>query len=190
MNESNGSKNQVLTIKEVSHYLRIPASTVYDLARAGKIKGRKFGKHWRFLEEVIASYFHGISLPSIPPATSYERRQHFRLNARMRAEIVTLLFVRTISVKGTIHNLSAGGVYFVADTSAAVSQPEAGTGACELFEAGDPVGIMLELPDEVPARIQCRGRIVHQLLNGRMGSGIKFKNLKTRETELIQNYVG
>ena len=48
---------KILTIQEVSAFLRIPASTIYDLAKKGKIRGVKFGKHWRFLEEDILGYF-------------------------------------------------------------------------------------------------------------------------------------
>ena len=50
-------EKKVLTIYEVSELLRIPASTIYDLAKKGRIRGVKFGKHWRFLEEDILGYF-------------------------------------------------------------------------------------------------------------------------------------
>lgn len=46
-----------MTIQEVSSFLRVPLSTLYSLAKRGKIKGAKFGKQWRFLEEDILSYF-------------------------------------------------------------------------------------------------------------------------------------
>ncbi len=48
---------KIMNIDEVGAFLRIPASTIYDLARKGKIRGVKFGKHWRFLEEDILNYF-------------------------------------------------------------------------------------------------------------------------------------
>ncbi len=38
----------ILDVKEVSKYLRIPRSTVYRLAQEGSIPCRKVGKHWRF----------------------------------------------------------------------------------------------------------------------------------------------
>lgn len=53
-----GNGKKVMSVKEVSEFLRIPVSTIYDLAKAGKIQGAKFGRHWRFLEEDILNYFH------------------------------------------------------------------------------------------------------------------------------------
>ena len=54
--QQNGS-SRVMTVKEVSDYLRIPLSTIYDLTKRGKIKAVKFGKHWRYLESDIQRYF-------------------------------------------------------------------------------------------------------------------------------------
>ncbi len=52
-------KRRVLTIQEVSTFLRLPLSTVYLLAKKGKLSGGKFGKHWRFDEQDILDYLHG-----------------------------------------------------------------------------------------------------------------------------------
>lgn len=38
----------VMTVKEVSGYLRLAESTVYKLASEGKLPGRKVGGKWRF----------------------------------------------------------------------------------------------------------------------------------------------
>jgi excisionase family DNA binding protein len=38
----------VLTIKEVSDYLRLAESTIYKLAKEGELPGRKVGGAWRF----------------------------------------------------------------------------------------------------------------------------------------------
>jgi excisionase family DNA binding protein len=38
----------VLTVDEVSEWLRIPRSTVYKLCKEGRIPVVKIGKHWRF----------------------------------------------------------------------------------------------------------------------------------------------
>lgn len=40
--------DQIMTIGEVSHYLKLARSTVYRLAREGKLPGRKIGGAWRF----------------------------------------------------------------------------------------------------------------------------------------------
>jgi len=45
--------DEVLTIKELSAYLKIPKSTLYKLAREGKVPGQKIGRHLRFSKAVI-----------------------------------------------------------------------------------------------------------------------------------------
>lgn len=44
---------EVLTIEELSIYLKIPRSTLYKLVREGKIPSQKIGRHWRFRKETI-----------------------------------------------------------------------------------------------------------------------------------------
>ncbi len=43
----------VLTIEELSAYLKIPKSTLYKLVREGKVPCQKVGRHWRFRKEAI-----------------------------------------------------------------------------------------------------------------------------------------
>lgn len=43
----------VLTIEELSAYLKIPISTLYKLAREGSMPSQKVGRHWRFRKEAI-----------------------------------------------------------------------------------------------------------------------------------------
>jgi len=43
----------VLTIEELSAYLKIPKSTLYKLVREGKVPSQKIGRHWRFRKEAI-----------------------------------------------------------------------------------------------------------------------------------------
>ena len=59
INQQGNEKRRVMTIQEVSTFLRLPLSTVYLLAKKGKLKGGKFGKHWRFDEQNILDYLHG-----------------------------------------------------------------------------------------------------------------------------------
>jgi PTS system nitrogen regulatory IIA component len=40
--------NDILTAQEVARYLRIPRTTVYDLAQQRKLPAFKVGRHWRF----------------------------------------------------------------------------------------------------------------------------------------------
>ena len=43
----------VLTIDELSVYLKIPKSSLYKLVRGGKVPCQKIGRHWRFRKEAI-----------------------------------------------------------------------------------------------------------------------------------------
>ena len=38
----------VMTIAELSEYLRVPKSTLYKLAQEGKLPGQNVGRHWGF----------------------------------------------------------------------------------------------------------------------------------------------
>jgi excisionase family DNA binding protein len=40
--------DQILTLQEVSKYLKLHKATVYKMAQAGKIPALKVGKVWRF----------------------------------------------------------------------------------------------------------------------------------------------
>jgi len=47
---------EILTVLEVAHFLRVPKSTVYKLARRGQLPARRIGKHWRFLWKDIEEW--------------------------------------------------------------------------------------------------------------------------------------
>lgn len=46
----------LLTLGEVSTFLKVPKSTIYKLARERRLPGHKVGKHWRFVREEIESW--------------------------------------------------------------------------------------------------------------------------------------
>lgn len=45
--------DSVLTIDELSAYLKIAKSTLYKLAQEGKLPAQKVGRHWRFRKEAV-----------------------------------------------------------------------------------------------------------------------------------------
>ncbi len=45
--------DNVLTIDELSAYLQIPQSSLYELVREGTLPGTKVGRHWRLRRETI-----------------------------------------------------------------------------------------------------------------------------------------
>ena len=50
MNENN---KEIMTIDEVSDYLRTPRSSLYKLAQEGRLPCQKVGRHWRFHKKAI-----------------------------------------------------------------------------------------------------------------------------------------
>ena len=44
-------EDKILTAKEVSQYLKVPLSSLHQLARTKKIPAFKVGRHWRFKKE-------------------------------------------------------------------------------------------------------------------------------------------
>lgn len=51
----------VLTIGDLSVYLKISKSTLYKLVREGKIPCQKIGRHWRFHKDAIDRWLHNDS---------------------------------------------------------------------------------------------------------------------------------
>jgi excisionase family DNA binding protein len=47
------SLSQVMTVREVSEYLRVHPTTVYRLLRGGKVPAFRVGSDWRFNVEAI-----------------------------------------------------------------------------------------------------------------------------------------
>jgi len=47
------SPDAVMTIAELSEYLKISRSTLYKLTQEGKLPAQKVGRHWRFHKGVI-----------------------------------------------------------------------------------------------------------------------------------------
>jgi len=49
-------KDDILTSKEVSRYLKIPLSSLHWLSRTKQIPAFKVGRHWRFKRERIEGW--------------------------------------------------------------------------------------------------------------------------------------
>ena len=52
------TRDEVMTAREVADLLKMPVSTIYQLARRGELPARRLGRTWRFLrpklEEMLA----------------------------------------------------------------------------------------------------------------------------------------
>lgn len=53
------SDPQILTLAEVSAYLRIPSSTIYKLSREGALPAQKIGRNWRYHKDVLDDWLKG-----------------------------------------------------------------------------------------------------------------------------------
>lgn len=53
MPESDNRRPQVMTVRELSEYLRIHPTTVYKLLRRGELPGFRIGSDWRFSTDAI-----------------------------------------------------------------------------------------------------------------------------------------
>lgn len=49
----------IITIEEAAELLQIPVSSVYKLAREGKIPAQKVGRHWRFHRATLLKWVSG-----------------------------------------------------------------------------------------------------------------------------------
>ncbi len=52
----------VLTLEDLSVYLKVSPSTLYKLSREGKIPATKVGRHWRFHKQAIDRWLSGERL--------------------------------------------------------------------------------------------------------------------------------
>jgi excisionase family DNA binding protein len=52
-----GSTHEVLTIRDVAAYLKLPVSTVYRLAERRELPGHKVGRQWRFHKTILDDWF-------------------------------------------------------------------------------------------------------------------------------------
>ena len=64
------SNNQVFTLRECSEYLKIAESTIYVLAREGRIPCQKVGRNWRFSKEALDRWLVGEAVIKSPSLTS------------------------------------------------------------------------------------------------------------------------
>jgi len=62
----------IMTVDEVSDYLRLAQSTVYKLLNEGKLPGRKVGGSWRFSRQVLDEW--------IKMGDSFEKHLAYKAN--------------------------------------------------------------------------------------------------------------
>jgi excisionase family DNA binding protein len=72
----------LLTLSEVSTFLKVPKSTIYKLARERRLPGHKVGKHWRFVREEIESWVQNAGAEAVTVGSGHQNgtRDRFSLN--------------------------------------------------------------------------------------------------------------
>lgn len=174
-----------LNAEEISNYFDIPLNTIYRLSRAGKIKGIKIGKQWRYakvdIEEILATGVSPRKLPARDISEFREKREYPRINCGIkcsyRIDIPAIKEFR--SDTGCIRNISAGGI-FLTDKTENLSN----------ISIADPIELDFGLGKL--QGIKTDGRAVRKEENGVViyGVGIKFRNIdKAQQNEIIR-YVG
>ena len=181
MTKPSDPQNNVMTILDVSVYLKIPVSTVYEWAKKGIIRGVKIGKHWRFLENNIHSYLYSQLINPKVQKSQVERRQAARLNTELPAEITVLLMSKNGTAhQGTIQNISESGALFAENrTEARLKQ----------LAVGDPIQVQLILPNGAQQKITVEGRVVHRRTPKGESYGIKFRHLTDKNRLTIRKYI-
>jgi len=56
--------NEVLTVKEVSTIFQVHKTTLYRLAKAGKIPSFRFGGDWRFRKDLLERWMTERTAPT------------------------------------------------------------------------------------------------------------------------------
>jgi len=174
--------DEILNVAEVSAILRIPASTLYDLARQGKIRSVKVGRHWRFFAKDIQALLRGTQ-NSAKSIRNSKKRKVRRIRAEISAQLSGILSqTQTIHHQGVIQDISESGIYFSIVTGNSKEQNE--------LRSGDPVKIEFELDEPTRQSIVLKGCIIREGHGLNKGYGIKFRQLSKEDQEIIRDYVG
>ena len=76
----------VMTIEELSTYLKIPKSTLYKLVREGRVPSQKVGRHWRFRKAAIDRWLDDLPAEASAQAGKQEpKNRTTRENSNGRA---------------------------------------------------------------------------------------------------------
>ena len=188
---SNHERKIVMTPAEVSAFLKIPRTTLYDLVKKGKIRAAKVGKHWRFLEEDVLIYLRfGGDRHAVVSLAAQDRR----LNRRVRSQIAAHLMLdpdQEDSVcYGYLNDIGVVGAFFVfrADSGGNNHDPAQGNGFGHL-KKGDGIRVRFVIPRDFPVELDLRGTFVHGGASGVGGAGIQFNMLSIRDRNAVERYV-
>ena len=177
---------KILNVHDVSRMLKIPVSTIYELARNRKLRGAKVGRQWRFLESDIIELLHSDGNISGTFSPAGENRQHPRLKTHLPASIKGLLPETNGSViNGTVRDLSESSVFVATESIQAES-------AVRPLAGDDPVEISFEIQNGNghPIAVTVQGRVTRRVKGAVTGFAVLFKNPSSKFRKAVQAYVG
>lgn len=175
----------LLTVKEVSHLLRVHIRTVQRLSKQGKIRAIKIGNQWRYKKPDIIQYReYGIESSNIPALRNkefvehHDRRSYPRINSNLKCYFsVNLPPFKNINSTGIIENISACGILLICSSNTKNN-----------IKVGDPISLDFYIPaSKEMFNIKPEGRIVRKN-NNRLG--IKFRNISNKNENTIIQYTG
>ncbi|MHA1410766.1 MAG: helix-turn-helix domain-containing protein, partial [Candidatus Odinarchaeia archaeon] len=59
------TEREIMTVKQVAHYLQMDEHTIYKLARSGEIPSLKISGQWRFKKDVIDKWISEKSIERV-----------------------------------------------------------------------------------------------------------------------------
>lgn len=85
--------DDILTLEEVAHYLKLKPQTVYKWAQEGQIPGTKLGKEWRFRKAILDEWIDSAIILSPAGFDLLQRSSQQAVHQRglSRAELEDLL---------------------------------------------------------------------------------------------------
>lgn len=171
--------DSIMNVNEVSLYLRIPCKTVYRLAKQGKIKGVKLGKHWRFLKEDIYYYLrYGRNKSTLLlPHKLVERRAYPRINCNFPCQYtINLLPFRNISSEGIVKDLCAEGIFLIGQNE-----------DINKIEINDPIDLQffLFLNNDQKVNVKAKCKVLRKTQDG---FGVRFKEIENGIQNIIMEY--
>lgn len=186
MNRENKKRQNIhnfMNAYEVSAYLSLPISTVYDLTKNGRIKATRAGKKIRYKEDDIEYYLqYGIPASSRYPL--YESGESLnnptgkkRLYPRINCSLSCIINVhipdeKRLSFTSRILNISIGGIFIENHTQ---------DNLFNQIKNDDPIKLFFDL--EGNNNLGANGRV---LRISDKGMAVKFRNLYQNTKELIE----
>lgn len=172
----------VMTAKEVSAFLKIPITTLYELVSRRKLRAAKCGRQWRFFESDVMDYLRScLNLKGSCGRVNTERREYPRIKSEINVHLEGMLSSSRGVLNGRIRDISEGGLYL---------HDLAGNGPACAPEAGDPVKVEFDLREDDPRHLDIKARIVRVIKHGESGYAIKFRYLSGEDRQRIHAYVG